>query len=110
VERLYVVDDQHQGWQGDSRWLELLRPFTGVKEIYMSYENMEFIASALQELVGERVTENLPALQTLFLTDLNLPGPAQKTIDKFVAARQLAGHSVAISCWEREYDDIAEWY
>lgn len=55
----------------------------------------------LQELVGERVTEVLPALQTLFL-DEPILSEAQEAIGEFVAMRQLAGRPVAISCWKRE--------
>jgi hypothetical protein len=42
VERLYIYDD-YACWQGDIRveknhWLELLRPFTSVKSLYLSWE------------------------------------------------------------------------
>ena len=40
-----------------------------VKGLYISQEFVPHIAPALQELVGERVTEVLPALQTLFLEE-----------------------------------------
>ena len=63
------------------------------------------IAPALQELVGERVTEVLPALESLFLEDLQPSGPVQEAIGQFVAARQLLGHPVAVSRWkEMRYD------
>ena len=39
----------------------------------------------------------------------NIPsGPVQEAIEQFVAARQLAGHSLAISRWEREADEGPE--
>ncbi len=63
---------------------------------------MPFIAPALQELIGERVTEVLPALQTLFLEEDHLLGPVQEAIGKFVATRQLAGHPIIVSHWDRE--------
>ena len=92
-------------WQDDienSQWLELLHPFTAVKDLYISQEFTPRIAPALQELVGERVTEVLPALQTLFLEEPLPSGPVQETIGQFVAARQLAGHPIAVSRWERK--------
>ena len=62
------------------------------------------IAPTLQELVGGRATEVLPALQTLSLQG-TLPSGVQETIDKFVAARELAGHPIAVSRWEDSYSD-----
>jgi hypothetical protein len=92
-------------WQNDienGQWLEVLHPFTSVKNLYLSWELMPSIAPALQELVGERVMEVLPALQSLFLEDLHPSGPVQEAIGKLVAARQLAGHPIIVSHWDRE--------
>ena len=65
----------------------------------MSEEAALRIVRALQELVGERVTEVLPALETLFLYK-TMSGPVQEGIAKFVSARQLAGHPITISYHE----------
>ena len=105
VERLYIIQDRTfpLHWQDDvesSQWLELFHPFTAAKDLYISSEFTPRIAPALQELVGERVTEVLPALQSLFLEDLLPPGPVQESIGQFVAARQLASHPIAVSRWE----------
>ena len=80
----------------NGEWLELLRSFTAVRSHYISGEAVPRIAPALQELVGERVTEVLPALETLTL-DESTSGPIQEGIARFVSARQLACHPVAIS-------------
>jgi pimeloyl-ACP methyl ester carboxylesterase len=88
------------------RWVEVLRPFNTVKGVYISRDFAPRIASALQELVGERVTEVLPTLETLFLQH-PLPlssGPVQEVIGQFVAARQLAGLPITVSRWENEVD------
>jgi hypothetical protein len=59
VERLYILKGVWQlHWEGNiennpARWLELLRPFTAVKGLYISREFATYIASALQELVGK---------------------------------------------------------
>ena len=91
-------------WQDDvenSQWLELFHPFTAVKALYISSEFTPRIAPALNGLVGERVTEVLPALQSLFLEEPLQSEPVQDIMWQFVAARQLAGHPIAVCRWER---------
>ena len=103
LEHLYILEDGTSDWQDDienSQWLELLHPFTVVKDFYISSTLIPRIAPALQELVGERVIEVLPALQTLFLEEPLPSGPVQESIGKFVAARQLAGHPIVVSRWD----------
>jgi hypothetical protein len=109
LERLYACEGQHSQlrWQDDvenSQWLELLQPFTAVKELYLSRGFAPCIAPVLQELVGERVGEVLPALQSLFLEELHPSGPVQEAIEKFVAVRQLSSHPISVSHWDREQD------
>jgi hypothetical protein len=107
VEHLYIQDETPElRWQDDIenvQWLELFHPFSGVKDLYISSEFAPRIAPALQELVGERAMEVLPALQNIFLEELpsGSSGPAQEIIWKFVAARQLASHPIVVSLWER---------
>ena len=87
-------------WQDDieiSQWLELLHPLTAVKDLRISQGLTPRIVPTLQELVGGRVAEVLPALQTLYLEETLSPGPVQEIIGKWVAARQLAGCPVAVS-------------
>ena len=112
VEYLYFENEWvlHR-WQDDiedSQWLELLHPFITVKDLYISEEFVPRIVPALRELTGDRVTEVLPALQTLFLDDPHPSGLVQEAIEQFVAARQLAGHPIAVSHWERQYGDDEE--
>jgi hypothetical protein len=99
VERLFVRERSYLKlkWQEDIQWLELLRPFTGVKDLYLSKECAPRIAPYLQELVGGRTTEMLPVLQSLFLEELHPSRRVEEAIGKFVAARQLSNHPVAIS-------------
>ena len=111
VEHLYISDSRPPLHRRDdiesNRWLEVLHIFTAVKGLYISRGFMPSITPALQELVGERVTEVLPALQTLFLEEplSSESGPVQETIGQFVAARQLAGRPTAISRWEGKVGD-----
>jgi F-box-like len=109
VERLYIHGDCGY-WRGDIRvennhWLELLRSFTSVKCLYLSQVLVDRVAPVLQELIGERVAGVLPALQTLFLEDLNLPGPVQEAIGSFVSGRQFSSHPVAVSHWKKKWSD-----
>ena len=107
IEHLYIREGTRSSlsWQDDietGQWLELLNRLPALKDLRISRDFMPRIAPTLQELVGERVTEVLPALQTLFLEEALPSGPVQESIGKFLAARQLAGHSVTISLSERE--------
>ena len=111
VQDLYI---QHQYyklvWKNDAientLWLELLLPFTTVKDLYLSKEFAPGIAAALQELVGDRITEVLSSLQNIFVEKLEPSGRLQESIGKFVTARRLSGHPVAISVWNKEEESI----
>ena len=103
IEHLYIreVTNFPPPWQDDietGQWLELLQRLTDVKDLQISQEFVPRIAPTLQGLVGGRVTEVLPALQTLFLEG-TLPSGVQETVDNFVAARELVGHPIAVSHW-----------
>ncbi len=98
LERLDIVIETDPNsplkWQDemeDTQWLELLHPFTSVKDLHLSKDSAAFIAPALQELSGERVTEVLPALQNLFLEESQPSKLVKEAIGKFIAARQLSG-------------------
>jgi len=108
LEHLYIDEYKRENlrpcWQDDIeniQWLELLRPFTTVKALYLSRDITTRIIPTLEELVGERVTEVLPTLRSLFLEDLHLSGPIQEAIETFVAARRLSGLPLTVSRWDR---------
>ena len=107
VERLYILNFNDSfsqpHWQDDvesGQWLELLHLFTAVKDLYLSLELPLLIAPTLKELVGERATEVLPALETLFLKETLPSGPVEETIGKFVAERELSSHPITLSQWQ----------
>jgi hypothetical protein len=102
VEHLYMYGPRYiyEQWQDPMQWLEIFRPFTAVKNLYVIEELARHIAPALQELVGERATDVLPALECLYFEKLQPLGPVQEAIGQIVAARQLVGHPVAVSCWK----------
>jgi hypothetical protein len=103
----------HLVWKNDAientLWLQLLLPFTAVKNLYLSKEFAPGIADALQELVGGRIIEVLPSLQNIFVKGLEPLGPFQENIEQFVAARQLSNHPIAISGFDNIYNCIYGW-
>jgi hypothetical protein len=104
-----VWDYYSEDWENNvrnDRWLQLLHPFIAVKNVYITENIVPLIALALRELVGERVTEALPALECLFLDGLLASGPVRDAIGPFVAARQLSTHPVVASYWD--FDDRSD--
>ena len=100
---LYIFGDREcQPCWFDALWLELLHPFAVVKNLYLCKKTAPYIAPAKQELVGARTTEVLPTLENIFLEGLQPSRPLQKRIKRFVAARQLTGHPVTVSRWDRK--------
>ena len=106
LEHLYVSESEFSRFWEDNentRWLELFHPFTAVKYLYLSKGLVPRIVPVLQELVGERATEVLPALQNISLENLKLlSGPVQEAIQQLVTARQLSGHPITVSSWKRD--------
>jgi hypothetical protein len=109
VEHLYIQRGGFTSmplvWQNNAAentlWLQLLLPFTAVKNLYLSEELGPSIVDALEQLVGARITEVLPNLQNIFVEYFKPSRPSrfQKEVGQFVAARQLSNHPIAISEW-----------
>ena len=102
VERLYILEDVYWRWDDfvNSEWLNLLRLFTALKDLYLCSGITRHIVPALQELIGGRATGVLPALQTVFLAEPVPSELAQETIGPFIASRQLASPPITISRWD----------
>ena len=102
LDRLDIREDQYEppDWQDDienTQSIELLQPFTIVKDLHISKQVASRVAPALQELSGERVADVLPSLQNLFVVGLEPSGPIQATgIVQFIAARIVSGRPVAL--------------
>ena len=78
-------------WQDDVEnvvWLELLRPFAAVENLYVCEEFVPRIAPALQELVGGRMREALPTLENIFLDGFQLSGPLHEGVRCRTTAHQ----------------------
>jgi hypothetical protein len=104
LEDLYIYENpsSHPDWQeniDNTAWLELLHPFSAVKNLYLSWRFTPLIGLALQELIGGRMTEVLPTLQNILLEGFETSGPDQEGVQEFVSARQVS-HHIAISCWD----------
>jgi hypothetical protein len=105
IEELYITEDiswraHRQDNIENALWLELLHPFSAVKNLHLSEELALHIGPALQELVGGGATEVLPALQNIFLQGLLPSGRVQEGIRQFVATRQVTS-PIAVSHWNR---------
>jgi hypothetical protein len=104
TENLYIHENSRSellDWKDgieNTEWLELLLPFTAVKNLYLSKQFAPRIAAALQELTGAEV---LPTLQNIFLEEFRPSEPLQEGIRQLISARQPTNHPIAVSLWER---------
>jgi hypothetical protein len=97
---LFLDEDEIENIQ----WLDLFHPFTGLKDLRLDKRLVPQYALALRELAGERVAEVLPALQNLFIEELEPSGTIREALDQFVAARQLSGLPVLVHSWDALVD------
>jgi hypothetical protein len=112
IKRLYILqsDTLSLYWLSDvesSQWLDLLRPFTAVEDLYLSQKFLPHIVPALHGISGEGMTEVLPSLQNLFLerpSRPSLPGPVEEATEQSVTALNFAGRPIAVSQWDRVCD------
>ena len=82
-------------------WLELLLPFTAVKNLYLSRQFAPRIAPALQEMTEGGTTEVLSTLRNLYLEGFQPSESVEEGNERFISARQLTNRPVAISVWKR---------
>ncbi|KAI9512081.1 hypothetical protein F5148DRAFT_1280124 [Russula earlei] len=97
-----VLPDPQSYWKDDmetAQWLELLDPFIAVKNLHLSNQFARQLWQALEELAEERVTEVLPALRNIFLSGHQ---SRKNVMKRFVTARRLSGHPVAVYRWENQ--------
>jgi hypothetical protein len=87
-----------------TRLLGLFRRFPAVRSLHVSESMVPLIATALQELIGERTTEVLPNLRGLFFGGSAIPETVQETMQPFVTARQLSGQPVAVHHWSEAFE------
>ena len=101
---IYEESDSPLDWKDGIEyieWLELLLPFSAVKNLYLSKQFAPRIAPALQEMTDDGTIEMLPTLQNLYLEGFRPSESVEGGIERFISARQLTDHPVAISVWDR---------
>jgi hypothetical protein len=79
-----------------TQWLELLHPFTSVKDLVLPMKSFQLVASALEMPAEGSVTGVLPALQSLFLQGPKPSEPELEAIVKFITPRKLSGCHVTV--------------
>ena len=86
VEHLYLFGPSLSGYDdwGDEEWVEIFYPFPAVKSLHISYRFASQIALSLGNLVGERVTEVLPALESLFIEEIPHLEPVKEAFGRFL--------------------------
>ena len=114
TENLFISEyeyDSQLDWKDDMQyieWLELLHPFTAVKNLYLSKQFASFIAPALQEITVGGTTEVLSTLQNLYLAEFQPSESVEEGIERFISARQLTSRPVVVSDWVGLVSDESE--
>jgi hypothetical protein len=73
----------------DIEWLQLLRPFSAAKTLFVSREYAGHVSRSLESITAVMATEVLPALDMLYLEDQPV-----SSVHKFIAARSESGRPV----------------
>ena len=98
-------------WEDQTRnaqWLEFLRFFAAVENLYLSETLARLLAPVLGELSAGESTptarEVLPVLQTVFIERIgHSSGSVREAIGKFIAEREISNHPVAMHRWKTEF-------
>ena len=107
VERL-LIDTRHSDcgsatnvlfpdWEDyvdNPQWLEIFHAFSALQHMRIPRSLGDVIASALQELTGERVMDALPMLHHLYLPSSS--ASTQQAIVPFISSRQRSNHPVTV--------------
>ena len=86
----------------NTEWLELLRLFATVKNLYLSKSYAPRIIPALDEseLFEKSANKVLSALKNIFLVDFSLPKPTLQALARFRGARRRSGNPIDVSSWK----------
>ena len=104
---IYEESDSQLSWKDgieNIEWLELLLPFSAVRNLYLSKQFAPHIAPSLQEMTDGGTTGVLSALQNLYLEGFQPSESIEGGIERFISARQLTDHPVVISVWDRNLE------
>ena len=105
LECLYVREGSlRPQWDDEmenAQWLDLLRPFSAAKNLYLHKELVPRVGRALQELSGEAV-ELLPDVKNIFTLGSLTSGTVREAFGEFISERELSGRPVAVHAgWTR---------
>lgn len=100
VEHLYICEIGHlrPRWDQDienNQWFELLRPFTGLKNLYLSQRIVPHMVPALQ--IEQIATEVLPTLQNVCLEQSSKQ--FQEVVEQVLSSHD---HRIAVHDWDGE--------
>ena len=93
-----------------SQWLELLRPFSGVRSFSVSDKLEPFVTATLRELTGERTMEVLPTLENIVLDELGPRSSTWGVMGPFISARQLSDRPIVIQRQKRHPRPVAKFH
>ena len=87
-------------------WLQFLRLFPAVETLHLSGDMVTYIASALEDITEEMVTEVMPALHLLWLDEEERREEDKPvgSIERFLSLRQLSGRPVTVAGTEDEFN------
>lgn len=109
VENLYIKEEEY--WQQafyyfleSWRWLDVLRPFTTVKNLYLPGTSTRDVMPALQVVVERGLRGVLPKLENIFLDSTEVSGRVLIAIGLFEAVRRDTGHPVTL------FISDGDWY
>jgi len=105
LECLYIREGSvRPQWDDDmenAQWLELLKPFSASKNLYLHKELVPRVGRALQELAEEPVGP-LPEVHNIFTLGSLPSETVRESFGKFVSQRELSGRPVAVHAgWSR---------
>ena len=88
-------------------WLQFLHLFPAVETLHLSGDVVPYIASALDDIAEEMLTEVVPALHLLWLDEEDRGGVDKRvgSMKRFLYLRQLSGRPVTVVNTEDEFDE-----
>jgi len=101
--------DPH-GDMGTQQWLDLFRPFTAAKHLFVGENVVPAVARVLRGLPERMAAEVLPALRSLILGEPDWIGSLREAIEPFPTARELSGRPVSLDSEYRSGDGVRQWF
>ncbi|KAH9960064.1 hypothetical protein BGW80DRAFT_1564414 [Lactifluus volemus] len=95
-----VVFSDWKDYVDNPRWVEIFHAFSALQHMQIPPRLGGIIASALQELIGERVMDALPMLRHLYLPRAS--ESTQQTIEPFISSRQRCNRPVTVHLREMD--------